>query len=204
MLSINPSSMSRGKRVFSMYWSGHAIMLNPPFSGWSWLNGLLMSSSRNSRVSIPIFLLTYLYFSHARSMNISLNLCISVDHISLVDGCKVLPKLSIYQLYIPFTFSTFFFYFQSDNGFFSNAGLWYYYTPTYSAGKKMPIENVVQQQPSQEKKRQQQPVVDVHGGTSEPICTYHGCDHKFSVHGLGNCKCKHPSNTTLGVFNKYL
>jgi hypothetical protein len=79
MLSINPSSMSRGKRVFSMYWSGHAIMLNPPFSGWSWLNGLLISSTRNSRVSIPIFLLTYLYFSHARGMNISLKICISVD-----------------------------------------------------------------------------------------------------------------------------
>ena len=79
MLSINPSSISRGKRVFSMYWSGHAIMLNPPFSGWWWLNGPLISSTRNSRVSIPIFLLTYLYFSHARDMNISLNFCISVD-----------------------------------------------------------------------------------------------------------------------------
>jgi hypothetical protein len=79
MLSINPSSMSRGKRVFSMYRSGHANTLNPPFSGWSWLNGLLISPTRNSRVSIPIFLLTYLYFSHARGMNTSLNFCISVD-----------------------------------------------------------------------------------------------------------------------------
>jgi hypothetical protein len=103
MLSINPSSMSIGKRVFSMYWPGHATILNPPFSVWSRLNGLLMSSSRNSRVSIPIFLITYLYFSHARGMNISLNLCISVDHLSLVDGCEVLPKLStlsaLYTIY---------------------------------------------------------------------------------------------------------
>ena len=68
-------------------------MLNPPFSGWSWLNGHLISSTRNSRVSIPIFLLTYLYFSHPRDMNISLNFCISVDmrlvcfdrRLSLVD-----------------------------------------------------------------------------------------------------------------------
>jgi hypothetical protein len=50
---------------------------------------------------------------------------------------------------------------------------------------------------------QQQLIVDVYGRISEPICTYHRCDHKFSVHGLGNCKCKHPTNKTLGVLTKY-
>jgi hypothetical protein len=73
-------------------------------------------------------------------------------------------------------------------------------TRTYSASKKIPIEKVVQRQRSQEKK---QLVVDVHGRTSEPICTYHGCDHKFSNHGVCGCKCKHPSNKTLGVFIRY-
>jgi hypothetical protein len=87
MLSINPSSISTGKRIFSMYWSGHATMLNPPCLRWSWLNGLLISSTTNSKVSIPVFLLRYLYFSHARGMNISLNFCISVD-MSLVCFCR--------------------------------------------------------------------------------------------------------------------
>jgi len=51
-------------------------------------------------------------------------------------------------------------------------------------------------------KRQQRLIVDVHGTTSEPICTYYGCNHKFSIHGLGSCKCKHPGNKTLGIFVK--
>jgi hypothetical protein len=48
---------------------------------------------------------------------------------------------------------------------------------------------------------QQQLIVDVHGRTSEPICTYYRCNHKFSVHGQGNhaCKCKHPTNAAHGV-----
>jgi hypothetical protein len=48
----------------------------------------------------------------------------------------------------------------------------------------------------------QQLIVDVYGRTSEPICTYHRCDHKFSLHGQGShdCKCKHPTNKTLGIF----
>jgi hypothetical protein len=46
--------------------------------------------------------------------------------------------------------------------------------------------------------KQQQLMVNVYGKSSEPICSYHGCNHKFSVHGLGSCKCKHPTNKTLG------
>ena len=53
-------------------------------------------------------------------------------------------------------------------------------------------------------KRQQRLIVDVYGRTSEPICTYYGCNHKFSIHGLGSCKCKHPGNKTLGIFVKHL
>jgi hypothetical protein len=65
-----------------------------------------------------------------------------------------------------------------------------------------PIEKILEQQPSQEM-RQQRLIIDVHGTTSEPICRYHGRDHKFSAHGAGRCKCKHPSNKQLGVFTKY-
>jgi hypothetical protein len=71
------------------------------------------------------------------------------------------------------------------------------------SGKKVPTRKEVQQQLLTEKPKRQL-VVDVNGRTSEPRCTYHGCDHKFSVHGVGQCKCKHPSNKAIGAFNKYL
>ena len=47
----------------------------------------------------------------------------------------------------------------------------------------MPIKEEVKQQPSLEKQKSQL-VVDVSGRISEAICTYHGCDHKFSYHGV--------------------
>jgi len=72
-------------------------------------------------------------------------------------------------------------------------------SPAY---RKMPIEKILEQQLSEEM-RQQRLIIDVHGTTSEPICRYHGRDHKFSAHGAGRCKCKHPSNKQLGVFTKY-
>jgi hypothetical protein len=51
----------------------------------------------------------------------------------------------------------------------------------------------------------QQLIVDVYGRTSEFICTYHRCNHKFPVHGSSRygCKCKHPTNKTLGIFVRY-
>lgn len=56
-------------------------------------------------------------------------------------------------------------------------------SPLFYVREKVPIEKVLEQQPSQE--RQQRLIIDVHGRTSEPICSYHGCDHKFSVHSAG-------------------
>jgi hypothetical protein len=76
-------------------------------------------------------------------------------------------------------------------------------SPASYAIKKVPMEKVLEQQPLQES-RQQRLIIDVQGRISEPICSYHGCDHKFSVHGVGHCKCKHPWNKALGAFNKYL
>ena len=40
-----------------------------------------------------------------------------------------------------------------------------------------PMEKLAQQ--PIEEMPQQQPIVDAQGRTSEPIRTYHGCDHKF-------------------------
>ena len=45
--------------------------------------------------------------------------------------------------------------------------------------------------------------VDVLGRPAEPICTYYRCNHKFSVHGSRSCRCKHPTNKTLGVKVRY-
>lgn len=75
-------------------------------------------------------------------------------------------------------------------------------SPTYYAYRKVPVGKVLEQRPSQER-RQQRLIIDVYGRTSEPICSYHRCDHKFSTHGLGSCKCKHPTNKTLGTPNIY-
>jgi hypothetical protein len=46
--------------------------------------------------------------------------------------------------------------------------------------------------------------VDVLGQLAEPICTYYRCNHKFSIHGSRSCRCKHPTNKTLGVKVRYL
>ena len=46
--------------------------------------------------------------------------------------------------------------------------------------------------------------LDVLGQPAEPICTYYSCHHKFSVHGSRKCRCKHPTNRTLGIEVRYL
>ena len=46
--------------------------------------------------------------------------------------------------------------------------------------------------------------LNVLGQPAEPICTYYRCHHKFSLHGSRRCRCKHPTNTTLGIQVRYL
>jgi hypothetical protein len=46
--------------------------------------------------------------------------------------------------------------------------------------------------------------LNVLGQPAEPICTYYRCHHKFSLHGSRKCRCKHPTNKTLGVQVRYL
>jgi hypothetical protein len=60
-------------------------------------------------------------------------------------------------------------------------------------------------EPPLPQQHQQQLIVGVHDRTSEPICTYHRCDHKFSLHGQSShdYKCKHPTNKTLGIFVRF-
>jgi hypothetical protein len=56
---------------------------------------------------------------------------------------------------------------------------------------------------SQEQKQQQQLIMNIFGQVSEPICTYYRCHHKFSLHGSSRCRCRHPTNKTLGIFMRY-
>jgi hypothetical protein len=46
-----------------------------------------------------------------------------------------------------------------------------------------------------------QKAIDVYGQQIEPICNYHTCNHKFSVHGHSSriCKCRHPLNYVAGL-----
>jgi hypothetical protein len=46
--------------------------------------------------------------------------------------------------------------------------------------------------------------LNVLGQPAEPICTYYRCHHKFSLHGSRRCRCKHPTNKTLGIQVWYL
>ncbi len=55
-----------------------------------------------------------------------------------------------------------------------------------------------------EKRLEKWGTVDVLGRPAEPICTYYRCNHKFSIHGSRSCRCKHPTNKTLGVKVRYL
>ena len=68
--------------------------------------------------------------------------------------------------------------------------------PQSIAAALVPIKQQVQQS-----KQQQLQVIDVYGQEIEPICNYHTCHHKFSLHGHNTCvcKCNHPQNYTMGI-----
>jgi hypothetical protein len=59
----------------------------------------------------------------------------------------------------------------------------------------VPIKQQVQQS------EQQLKVIDVYGQEIEPICNYHTCHHKFSLHSHSTrvCKCNHPQNYAMGI-----
>ena len=53
----------------------------------------------------------------------------------------------------------------------------------------------------QKEQKGQTKIIDVFGQETEPICNYHTCHHKFSLHGFSTrvCKCRHPQNYATGV-----
>jgi hypothetical protein len=61
-----------------------------------------------------------------------------------------------------------------------------------------------EERPQEQKQQQQQQLtINVFGQVSEPICTYYRCHHKFSIHSSSRCRCRHPTNKTLGIFMGY-
>jgi hypothetical protein len=54
-----------------------------------------------------------------------------------------------------------------------------------------------------DKEQEKWGTLDVLGQPAEPICTYYRCHHKFSLHGSRKCRCKHPTNKTLGIQVRY-
>jgi hypothetical protein len=56
----------------------------------------------------------------------------------------------------------------------------------------------------QKQRQQQQLITNVFGQVSEPICAYYRCHHKFSLRGSRRCRCRHPTNKSLGIFMRYL
>jgi hypothetical protein len=61
------------------------------------------------------------------------------------------------------------------------------------------LQQIITEQQQQQKLKTK--VIDVYGQKTEPICNYHRCHHKFSLHGHNTrvCKCNHPQNDTTGV-----
>ena len=62
-------------------------------------------------------------------------------------------------------------------------------------------EGQTQQEQEQEQEQEQIKIIDVFGQQTEPICNYHTCHYKFSIHGHSShvCKCHHPFNYATEV-----
>jgi hypothetical protein len=70
--------------------------------------------------------------------------------------------------------------------------------------KEKQKEEKEEEEEEPQEQKQQQLIKNVFGQVSEPICTYYRCHHKFSLHGSSRCRCRHPTNKTLGIFVRYL
>jgi hypothetical protein len=62
----------------------------------------------------------------------------------------------------------------------------------------------LEQYEAKDKELEKWGTLNVLGQPAEPICTYYRCHHKFSLHGSRRCRCKHPTNKTLGIQVRYL
>jgi hypothetical protein len=67
----------------------------------------------------------------------------------------------------------------------------------YPQSTIIPIKQTSQQSEQQHKLK----VIDVFGIEIEPICNYHTCHHKFSLHDHKTrvCKCLHAQNYAIGI-----
>jgi hypothetical protein len=81
----------------------------------------------------------------------------------------------------------------------ANSGLFNSY-PQPATATTAQTEEQSRHQPTQQQ-QQLTKVVDVFGRETEPICSYHTCHHKFSLHrhSTRTCKCHHPRNHVVGV-----
>jgi hypothetical protein len=70
--------------------------------------------------------------------------------------------------------------------------------PQHTIIEQSHLQQIITEQQQQKRKTK---VIDVYGQQTEPICSYHTCHHKFSLHGHNAriCKCSHPQNDTTGV-----
>jgi hypothetical protein len=71
--------------------------------------------------------------------------------------------------------------------------------PQHTIIEQSHLQQMITEQQQQHK--EQTKVINVFGQQTEPICNYHTCHHKFSLHGHNTsvCKCNHPQNDTTGV-----
>jgi hypothetical protein len=84
------------------------------------------------------------------------------------------------------------------------------FSPLLKSGRKNGLteeekqkEEQLQGQKQQQQQYQQQRIVNIFGQVSEPLCAYYRYHHKFSLHSSSRCRCRHPTNRTLGIFMGY-
>lgn len=82
------------------------------------------------------------------------------------------------------------------------------FSPLLKSGRKNGLTEEEKQKEEQlqgqkQQQQHQQRIVNIFGQVSEPICAYYRYHHKFSLHSSSRCRCRHPTNRTLGIFMGY-
>jgi hypothetical protein len=74
-------------------------------------------------------------------------------------------------------------------------------TPDSTFLEKYPLQAAAIIEEEEQSQQEQIKVIYVFGQKTEPICNYHACHHKFSIHSHSShvCKCHHPFNYVTGV-----
>jgi hypothetical protein len=82
------------------------------------------------------------------------------------------------------------------------------FSPLLKSGRKNGLTEEEKQKEEQlqgqkQQQQHQQRIVNIFGQVSEPICAYYRYHHQFSLHSSSRCRCRHPTNRTLGIFMGY-